>query len=78
MADPSSLSLTPGRFYNYVADREKSEEAAGTNEFLGRTGSSEWVDVRDVADAHRLSLETEEAGSGRFIINAGAPPSCNM
>ena len=70
MANPSSLSLTPGLFYRYVADPEKSEEAG--NEFLAKTGSS-WVDVRDLADAHRLSLELEEAGNERLIIDAGAP-----
>ena len=72
VANPSSLSLTPSLFYRYAADAEKSEEAG--NEFLAKTGSS-WVDIRDLADAHRLSLEIEEAGNERLIINAGAPPS---
>ncbi|KII86217.1 hypothetical protein PLICRDRAFT_114413 [Plicaturopsis crispa FD-325 SS-3] len=31
-----------------------------------------WVDVRDLADAHRLALEKSEAGGGRIIVSAGS------
>lgn len=68
MTDPSSLNLTPGLFYRYVANPVKSEEA--DNEFLAKTGSA-WTDVRDLADAHRLALEIEEARNERIIISAG-------
>ncbi|KIM62532.1 hypothetical protein SCLCIDRAFT_25022 [Scleroderma citrinum Foug A] len=68
VTDPSSLNLTPGLFYRYVANPVKSEEA--DNEFLAKTGSA-WTDVRDLADAHRLALEIEEAKNERIIISAG-------
>lgn len=55
-------------FYDYVADAEKAE-AAG-NEFLAKTGSS-WIDVRDLAEAHVLALENQEAGGERIIISGG-------
>ena len=31
-----------------------------------------WVDVRDIAQAHTLALQKEEASGNRFIISAGA------
>ena len=30
-----------------------------------------WVDVRDLAEAHALALETEEAGGNRIIVASG-------
>lgn len=30
-----------------------------------------WVDVRDLADAHALALEKEEAGGNRIIVASG-------
>lgn len=54
-------------FYDYVADA--SVEAVGSN-FLSQNGSC-YVDVRDLAEAHRLALEKEGAGGERIIINAG-------
>ena len=35
------------------------------------TGVSSWIDVRDLAEAHKLALETVEAGGERLIISAG-------
>ncbi|KAK7002479.1 D-lactaldehyde dehydrogenase [Favolaschia claudopus] len=35
-------------------------------------GSGSWVDVRDIALAHVLGLQKEEAGGERIIISAGA------
>ena len=32
---------------------------------------SEWIDVRDVALAHVLALQKEEAGGERIIISSG-------
>ena len=34
--------------------------------------ASEYIDVRDVADAFVAALQVEEAAGGRFIIDAGA------
>ena len=34
--------------------------------------ASEYIDVRDVADAFVASLQTESAGGERFILDAGA------
>lgn len=68
VTNPSSLNIIAGRYYGYVADPAKAEEAG--NDFLAKMGSS-WVDVRDLAEAHRLSLEIDEAGNERIIICAG-------
>jgi nucleoside-diphosphate-sugar epimerase len=37
------------------------------------TPGGQWIDVRDVASAHVLSLEKEDAGDQRMIIAFGAP-----
>jgi len=34
--------------------------------------SGSWVDVRDIAMAHALALEKEDAGGQRVIISAGS------
>ncbi|KAH6891736.1 hypothetical protein BKA70DRAFT_1537574 [Coprinopsis sp. MPI-PUGE-AT-0042] len=36
------------------------------------TTNAIWVDVRDIADAHILSLEKEAAGGERILVNAGS------
>jgi len=36
------------------------------------TEGSNWVDVRDLADAHLKALEVAEAGGQRFIVDAGS------
>ncbi|KAF9232841.1 hypothetical protein BU15DRAFT_67092 [Melanogaster broomeanus] len=68
VATPSSLNTSAAIFYNYVADGAKAN-AAG-NDFLANTGTC-WIDVRDLAEAHALALETEAAGGERFIVSAG-------
>jgi len=35
------------------------------------TGALAWVDVRDLALAHVIALEQEEAGNERIIVSAG-------
>ncbi|KAF9229899.1 hypothetical protein BU15DRAFT_57759, partial [Melanogaster broomeanus] len=65
---PSSLNVSAAMFYNYVADGAKAN-AAG-NDFLANTGIC-WIDVRDLAEAHALALETEAAGGERFLVCAG-------
>ncbi|KAL4069134.1 hypothetical protein V8B97DRAFT_1963928 [Scleroderma yunnanense] len=67
LRDPASLNTSAKIFYDYVADASKVEEVG--NEFLSKNGSC-WVDVRDLAEAHRLALEKEEAGGERIIISA--------
>ncbi|KAF9231200.1 hypothetical protein BU15DRAFT_56475, partial [Melanogaster broomeanus] len=70
---PSSLNTSAAIFYNYVADGAKAN-AAG-NDFLANTGTC-WIDVRDLAEAHALALETEAAGGERFIVSAGECVPC--
>ncbi|KAF9235760.1 hypothetical protein BU15DRAFT_89474 [Melanogaster broomeanus] len=43
---------------------------AACNDFLANTGTC-WIDVRDLAEAHTLALETEAAGGERFIVSSG-------
>ena len=37
--------------------------------------SAAWVDVRDIAMAHVIALEQEEAGGERIIVSAGMTKS---
>ncbi|KAI6014019.1 hypothetical protein BKA83DRAFT_4473825 [Pisolithus microcarpus] len=66
VTDASSLKTSMRWFYDNVVDPIKSAEV-GSNSLVG-TGNS-WADVRDVAKAHRLALEKEEAGNERIIIS---------
>lgn len=68
LTNPASLNISAKMFYDYVADASKAE-AVGSD-FLSQNGSC-YVDVRDLAEAHRLALEKEKAGGERIIINAG-------
>ncbi|KAI5992204.1 hypothetical protein EDD15DRAFT_2272940 [Pisolithus albus] len=68
LTDPASLNTSAKVFYDYVADASKAE-AVG-NDFLATSGGC-WVDVRDLAEAHRLALEKQEAGGERIIICSG-------
>lgn len=43
-----------------------------SKEKLPPSGVSFWVDVRDIANAHVLAVEKEEAANKRFFITAGA------
>jgi len=47
-----------------IADTPKSKDKLSE--------SDAWVDVRDVALAHILALEKEEAGKERIIVCAGS------
>ncbi|KAI6001176.1 hypothetical protein EDD15DRAFT_2230171 [Pisolithus albus] len=66
VTDSSSLRTSMRWFYDNVVDPIKSAEVV--NNSLVGTGNS-WVDVRDVAKAHRLALEKEEAGDERIVIS---------
>lgn len=60
----SSLNYSLAMWYNtVVVDKTSSKE------FF--SGPQAWVDVRDLALAHVLSLETPEAGGERILISAG-------
>ncbi|KAJ8581220.1 NAD(P)-binding protein [Rhizopogon salebrosus TDB-379] len=67
LTSPSSLNTSAGFFYNYVALPNSS---GPSNELLASTGTC-WIDVRDLANAHVLSLEKEGAGGERIIVSAG-------
>ncbi|KAI6010836.1 hypothetical protein F5J12DRAFT_904936 [Pisolithus orientalis] len=69
VTDPSSLGSSMRWFYDNIVDPVKSAEL-GNNSFMGTGGS--WADVRDIATAHRLALETQEAGGERIIISVDA------
>lgn len=68
LTDPASLNTSAKAFYDYVADASEAEVAG--NDFLAKGGGC-WVDVRDLAEAHRLALEKQEAGGERIIICSG-------
>jgi nucleoside-diphosphate-sugar epimerase len=54
------LSYSLAQFYNGIL-HEKAPGATFGN----------WIDVRDVAESHLLTLEREEASGQRFITSAG-------
>ena len=45
-------------------------EGSNSEDFLCNQGFC-WIDVRDVAEAHVLSLQRENAGGERIIVSAG-------
>jgi nucleoside-diphosphate-sugar epimerase len=62
----SALNFSAWLFYSFVvASGEK-----GTQEL--RTNGNCWVDVRDIAHAHVLALQKEEAANERLIVSAGS------
>ncbi|KAF8875845.1 hypothetical protein BD779DRAFT_1664099 [Infundibulicybe gibba] len=61
---PDDLNFTCWEWYMAVVKGDASPQDLITTERC-------WVDVRDVAEAHVLSLETAEAGGERIIICAG-------
>ncbi|KAG6328854.1 hypothetical protein ID866_10235 [Astraeus odoratus] len=62
----ASLNTSAKLFYDHVADASMVEA-----EYLSKTGGN-WIDVRDLAAAHRLALEKPDAGNERIIVSAGA------
>ncbi|KIK20840.1 hypothetical protein PISMIDRAFT_574291 [Pisolithus microcarpus 441] len=65
VAGPTSLNFSARMFYDHVADSSKAaKQSLSISTFT-------WVDVRDVAKAHRRALEIPEARSERIIISAG-------
>ena len=66
VSSPESLPASPSSFWSHVVS-----EAPKTKEQLGAPGPA-WVDVRDLAEAHVLALEKEQAGGKRFIVSAAS------
>lgn len=76
-------TLNPPMVFGPVLQRFNSLGAINTSNkrFLGmvqgkfkgeQTGPTLWVDVRDLAEAHVLAIETPEAAGKRFFITAGS------
>ncbi|KAF7970721.1 hypothetical protein HWV62_23212 [Athelia sp. TMB] len=63
LSSPESLNTSLADWYETVI----APAALGAT----FTGVSSWIDVRDLAEAHKLALETAEAGGERLIISAG-------
>ena len=63
-ASPSELGTSDALLYDVLMTKNKSQK-----ELLDINGG--WVDVRDVAEGHVLSLEVPEAGGQRFILCGG-------
>ena len=66
-AGATALNTSAQMWYNNVAHPTSN---GATNEFLAKTGS-EWIDVRDLAEAHALAIEKEAAGGERIIVSQG-------
>jgi len=58
------LNTSQAEFYNTVVKGAKDDKSLGS---LGNC----WIDVRDLALAHVLAMETAQAGGNRFIVSAG-------
>ena len=61
---PSELTGTQKTWWDGVVGTEGK-----TKEFLSQ--GANWIDVRDVAEAHVKALETEDARDERFLVAAG-------
>ncbi|KAH7884064.1 hypothetical protein F5I97DRAFT_1646596 [Phlebopus sp. FC_14] len=69
---PASLNTSAEMFYTYVANSSKAiaDDEEKTNKLLAETGTC-WIDVRDLAEAHVLALEKQDAGGHRIIVSGG-------
>ena len=63
-ADPSSLNTSVAGFYKFT--QPPAPEATSLT-----TSAGNWVDVREVAEAHVLALTVEQAAGERYIVSAG-------
>ncbi|KAK7472035.1 hypothetical protein VKT23_000146 [Stygiomarasmius scandens] len=64
---PSALGTSAADWYENVVTGTRDPEAGAG----GNKAGSEWVDVRDLAEAHIRALQREEAAGERIIISAG-------
>jgi len=67
VSSPSALNQSLFDWYDVVLTPSRQGKDVSA---LATTGGA-WVDVRDLADAHLLALEKNEAGGERFIICKG-------
>ncbi|RXW23016.1 hypothetical protein EST38_g2831 [Candolleomyces aberdarensis] len=68
ISSPSALNASLKSWYDFVY----SPSASSAKPKDAFEVSNSWVDVRDLADAHVLALEKEEAGGQRIIVTQGA------
>ncbi|KAH8825680.1 hypothetical protein DL96DRAFT_1609607 [Flagelloscypha sp. PMI_526] len=61
VSSPAELNTSSKAFYDAVVANLRTPE-----ELVASTGA--WIDVRDLALAHRRALEVEEAGGNRILI----------
>ncbi|KAK7472041.1 hypothetical protein VKT23_000152 [Stygiomarasmius scandens] len=67
ISNPSALGLSASHWYeNIVTGSKVPIDGTGSNK-----ADSEWVDVRDLAEAHVRALQKQEAGGERIIVSAG-------
>ncbi|KAJ7596413.1 hypothetical protein C8J56DRAFT_917374 [Mycena floridula] len=60
----NSLNASVAFWYRSVIDTTLTDEELAARNWT-------WIDVRDVAEAHILGLETDAAGGQRFLLSAG-------
>ncbi|KAJ4474488.1 D-lactaldehyde dehydrogenase [Lentinula aciculospora] len=67
ISSPSALGTSAGDWYNSVV---RPDMGGKTIEAITTVGGG-WVDVRDIALAHVLALQKQEAGGERLLISKG-------
>ncbi|KAJ3969521.1 D-lactaldehyde dehydrogenase [Lentinula raphanica] len=67
ISTPSALGTSAGDWYNSVV---RPDMGGKTIEAITTVGGG-WVDVRDIALAHVLALQKQEAGGERLLISKG-------
>ncbi|KAL0574028.1 hypothetical protein V5O48_001175 [Marasmius crinis-equi] len=67
---PDNLGTSAADFYKTVLTREP--DAAGKTLEVLTAKQSNWIDVRDIAEAHARALLKEQAGGSRIIVSAGS------
>jgi len=63
VSSPESINTSVANFWGFIEGKKTDDDL---KEALGN-----WVDVRDVAEAHVKALTLPEAGGNRFITSAG-------
>jgi hypothetical protein len=61
VSSPKELNTSVLDWYNTIVTRSESPEKPGAS----------YIDVRDLAELHVLSLSTEKAKDERFLVSAG-------
>ncbi|KAJ3823314.1 D-lactaldehyde dehydrogenase [Lentinula raphanica] len=67
IASPTALNTSTGDWYNSVVRPDMGGKSLDEIAMVGNA----WIDIRDVALAHVLALQKEEAGGERLIILEG-------